>query len=221
MDRERFKVLVKAMKATYPQDTFIPDKDAFDVWYSMLQDLPYEVCSLAIQKYIMTRKFPPTIADIREMATEAMQRDLMPISELEAWAIVKKAISNSGYNSVEEFNKLPEVCQIAVGNPSNLREWAMMNTEQVDTIEQSHFIKSYRSAAMRMSEDARLPDKVKALISDVSKQYQIGQKQEKAQEIPEKEATKVEEKELDNKPMLDEVRMKLEELYNSLGGEKR
>lgn len=221
MDRERFKVLVKAMKATYPQDTFIPDKDAFDVWYSMLQDLPYEVCSLAIQKYIMTRKFPPTIADIREMATEAMQRDLMPISELEAWAIVKKAISNSGYNSVEEFNKLPEVCQIAVGNPSNLREWAMMNTEQVDTIEQSHFIKSYRSAAMRMSEDARLPDKVKALISDVSKQYQIGQKQEKAQEIPEKEATKVEDKEPDNKPMPDEVRMKLEELYNSLGGEKR
>lgn len=221
MDRDRFKVLVKAMKATYPQDTFIPDKDAFDVWYSMLQDLPYEVCSLAIQKYIMTRKFPPTIADIREMATEAMQRDLMPISELEAWAIVKKAISNSGYNSVEEFNKLPEVCQIAVGNPSNLREWAMMNTEQVDTIEQSHFIKSYRSAAMRMSEDARLPDKVKALISDVSKQYQIGQKQEKAQEIPEKEDTKVEDKEPDNKPMPDEVRMKLEELYNSLGGEKR
>lgn len=221
MDRDRFKVLVKAMKATYPQDTFIPDKDAFDVWYSMLQDLPYEVCSLAIQKYIMTRKFPPTIADIREMATEAMQRDLMLISELEAWAIVKKAISNSGYNSVEEFNKLPEVCQIAVGNPSNLREWAMMNTEQVDTIEQSHFIKSYRSAAMRMSEDARLPDKVKALISDVSKQYQIRQKQEKAQEIPEKEATKVEEKEPDNKPMPDEVRMKLEELYNSLGGEKR
>lgn len=221
MDRERFKVLVKAMKATYPQDTFIPDKDAFDVWYSMLQDLPYEVCSLAIQKYIMTRKFPPTIADIREMATEAMQRDLMPISELEAWAIVKKAISNSGYNSVEEFNKLPEVCQIAVGNPSNLREWAMMNTEQVDTIEQSHFIKSYRSAAMRMSEDARLPDKVKTLISDVCKQYQIGQKQEKVQEIPEKEAAKVEDKEPDNKPMPDEVRMKLEELYNSLGGEKR
>lgn len=36
-----------------------------------------------------------------------------------------------------------------------------------------------------------------------------------------KEATKVEEKEPDNKPMPDEVRMKLEELYNSLGGEKR
>lgn len=221
MDREKFKTLVKAMKATYPQDTFIPDQDAFNVWYAMLKDLPYEICSLAIQKYIMTRKFPPTIADIREMATEVTQRELEPISELEAWAIVKKAICNSGYNSVEEFNKLPEVCQIAVGNPSNLREWAMMNTEQVNTIEQSHFIKSYRAAAMRMKEDARLPDKVKALISDVSKQHRIDQKQEKVQEIPEKEVVKVEDKEPDNKPMLDEVRMRLEELYNSLGGGKQ
>ena len=72
-----------------------------------------------------------------------------------------------------------------------------------------------------MKEDARLPDKVKALISDVSKRYRIDQKQEKVQEIPEKEEVKVEDKEPDNKPMPDEVRMRLEELYNSLGGGKQ
>ena len=30
MEREEFKILVKAMKAVYAQPTFIPDKDAFD-----------------------------------------------------------------------------------------------------------------------------------------------------------------------------------------------
>lgn len=51
MEREEFKILVKAMKAVYAQPTFIPDKDAFDVWYGLLQDLPYEQANLAIQKY--------------------------------------------------------------------------------------------------------------------------------------------------------------------------
>ena len=39
MEREEFKILVKAMKAVYAQPTFIPDKDAFDVWYGLLQDV--------------------------------------------------------------------------------------------------------------------------------------------------------------------------------------
>ena len=70
MEREEFKILVKAMKAVYAQPTFIPDKDAFDVWYGLLQDLPYEQANLAIQKYMTSERFPPTIADIRTKATE-------------------------------------------------------------------------------------------------------------------------------------------------------
>ena len=65
MEREEFKILVKAMKAVYAQPTFIPDKDAFNVWYGLLQDLPYEQANLAIQKYMTSERFPPTIAEIR------------------------------------------------------------------------------------------------------------------------------------------------------------
>lgn len=39
MEREQFKVLVKAMKAVYAQPTFIPDQDAFNVWFALLGDL--------------------------------------------------------------------------------------------------------------------------------------------------------------------------------------
>lgn len=38
MEREQFKVLVKAMKAVYAQPTFIPDQDAFNVWFALLGD---------------------------------------------------------------------------------------------------------------------------------------------------------------------------------------
>lgn len=68
MTREEFKTLVKGMKAVYAQPTFIPDQDAFNVWFELLKDIPYQQANVAIQKYMLTEKFPPTIADIREKA---------------------------------------------------------------------------------------------------------------------------------------------------------
>lgn len=162
MDRDEFKILVKGMKAVYPQQTFIPDQDAFNIWHSLLQDLSYEVANRAIQKYMLSYKFPPTIADIRENATAFIPHD-EEMSELEAWSIVYKAICNSYYNAEAEFEKLPPVIQKAVGSPANLREWAQMDTETVLSVEQSHFIRSYRAAVERQKMDAKLPENFKAI----------------------------------------------------------
>lgn len=150
MEREQFKVLVKAMKAVYAQPTFIPDQDAFNVWFALLRDLPYKQAELAVQKHMATEKFPPTIADIREKAEQITSVKETEMSELEAWAIVRKAIGRSNYYAEEEFEKLPEACKMAVGNPSNLREWAMMDSDQVGTVEQSHFVRNYRTAMQRI-----------------------------------------------------------------------
>lgn len=156
MEREQFKVLVKAMKAVYAQPTFIPDQDAFNVWFALLGDLPYKQAELAVQKHMATEKFPPTIADIREKAEQITSVKETEMSELEAWAIVRKAIGRSNYYAEEEFEKLPEACKMAVGNPSNLREWAMMDSDQVGTVEQSHFVRNYRTAMQRIKEDRRI-----------------------------------------------------------------
>lgn len=146
MERKEFKTLVKGMKAVYAQPAFIPDQDAFNVWYELLRDLSYEQVNIAIQKYMLTEKFPPTIADIRTKANDIVAKIEESMSELEAWSLVSKAISNSGYHAEEEFDKLPEACQRAVGNPQNLKEWAMMESDKVATVEQSHFIRNYRKA---------------------------------------------------------------------------
>ena len=50
MTREEFKTLVKGMKAVYAQPTFIPDQDAFNVWFELLKDIPYQQANVAIQK---------------------------------------------------------------------------------------------------------------------------------------------------------------------------
>lgn len=171
MERDEFKQLVKGMKAVYAQPTFIPDQDAFNVWYELLKDLQYKHANIAIQKYMLTEVFPPTIASIRKIASEVVQKPPDEISELEAWNIVRKAIGNSGYHAEEEFAKLPKVCQLAVGSPANLREWAMMDSDTVGTVEQSHFIRNYRTMAKRIAEDNCIPEGLRNLIEQSRTEY--------------------------------------------------
>lgn len=220
MEREEFKILVKAMKAVYAQPTFIPDKDAFDVWYGLLQDLPYEQANLAIQKYMTSERSPPTIADIRTKATEIIAPAEESMSELQAWALVQRALRNSGYNSEEEFAKLPEACQRAVGTAANLKEWALMDSDQVATIEQSHFIRNYRTSVQRMKEEARLPENVRMLIADMGKKHAA--LMEKAVD-PQIEMQKIEVPEEKTEPpsgMSNETRKRLDEMYEKFGVKK-
>ena len=208
MTRDEFKILVKAMKAVYAQQTFLPDQDAFNVWYGMLKDLPYDLAQIAIQKHMLTEKFPPTIADIRSHASGIVQPE-EEMSELEAWARVYKAICNSAYHAEREFEKLPRTCQIAVGAPANLREWATMDSEKVVTVEQSHFIRNYRAAVQRCKDEAKLPAGMRQLIEETQKKHmQLESRKEPVLRLDnKKEAPKHE-----GVPMPDHVKRKIEEM---------
>lgn len=100
MEREEFKILVKGMKAVYAQPSFIPDQDAFNVWYALIKDLEYEVCNAAIQKWMLTNKFPPTIAEIRELSAEIKHGKLPDWGE--AWDETCKAIKRFGFYRAQE-----------------------------------------------------------------------------------------------------------------------
>ncbi len=215
MTREEFAVLVKAMKAVYSSENFIADKDAFNVWYGLLQDLPYEQANLAVQKYMTSERFPPTIADIRAKATEIIAPAEESMSELQAWALVQKAIRNSAYHAEEEFAKLPEACQRAVGTAVNLKEWALMDSDQVATIEQSHFVRNYRASVQRMKEEARLPKNVRMLIADMGKK-QVALMEKAADPQIETQRIEVSEKKT-SAGMSEENRKRLEEMYEKLG----
>lgn len=170
MEREEFKILVKAMKAVYADPRFIADKDAFDVWFTLLKDISYEQAHIAVQRYMMTNKYPPTIADIREKVMECLRPELQEMSELEAWSLVRNGIRNSIYHAEEEFRKLPEACQKAVGTPAMMREWATMNADELETVEQSHFIRNYRVAIERIKTDAKLPIDFRNRLEEIKKQ---------------------------------------------------
>ena len=162
MEREEFKILVKGMKAVYADPKFIPDKDAFEVWYSLLKDLEYGTANIAVQKYMMSSKFPPTIADIREQYASITQTQ--ELNEMEAWSLVSKALRNGYYGAEKEFARIPPVVQKAVGAPSQLRNWAMTDSESVENVIQSNFMRTYRSVLEREKEIAKMPTRIRELI---------------------------------------------------------
>ena len=90
------------------------------------------------------------------------------MTEYEAWNTVKKAIGNGYYGCVEEFGKLPEILRRLVGSPNQLRDWATMESEALNTVVASNFMRSYRVRAEREREYLLLPSDVKAFMAELS-----------------------------------------------------
>ena len=107
MQRKEILGILKVLCDTY--DFEITDMKV-EVWYMALKEFSCKDVQNATFKYIRTGKYKPKPADIIELIVES-KAPQMPeeMSAQEAWALVYKAICNSGYNSAQEFDKLPEL----------------------------------------------------------------------------------------------------------------
>lgn len=167
MTREEFTNLIKGMKAVYFAENFIKDQYSADMWYGLLQDIPYKLAAMALKNFMQTSSRLPTPADIRQGAYELAKGEDM--TGLEAWGIVSKAIGNSGYNSEKEFGKLPPTIQKAVGSPRQLYMWSQTDSTSVETVIQSQFIRSYSAVVEREERMAKISPDILKIIKEASK----------------------------------------------------
>lgn len=162
MTREEFKVLVKGMKAVYAQPTFIPDQDAFNMWFALVGDLPYEVCSVAIKKYMLTNKFPPTVAEIRELASNVVNGDQLNWGE--AWERAMTAVRRYGsYNQVDAMNSLDPLTRKCVDSIGFMQ---LCMSENI-MVERAHFQKIFEIFAKREQTDRQIPLQLRQAISQL------------------------------------------------------
>jgi hypothetical protein len=110
---EDFKKIAKGLRSVYTSNNLLADVDSLKMWYAMLKDIPYEVLSAAVQKYISTNKFPPTIADLRELSAGITNE---PISDWGAgWGIVQNYIHVYGqYRESEALENMDETTRQVV-----------------------------------------------------------------------------------------------------------
>ena len=168
MTRQEALAVMAMLKTAYPN--FYKDLSKEDIsaavnlWATMLSEESIQVVTEAIKALICTLKYPPTIADVKEKIREITQPDEM--TEMEAWDMVRRAISY--YHANEAFANLPPMLQKIVGSPNQLREWALMDVETVNSVIQSNFMRSYRVMAAREREYAMLPSSTKKFIAEIT-----------------------------------------------------
>ena len=90
------------------------------------------------------------------------------MTEQEAWSLVLKALSNGTYGSQKEFDKLPPVLQRLVGSPNQLKEWALMDSDTVNSVVASNFQRSYRARAANEREFLALPSDVRQAMGQLT-----------------------------------------------------
>ena len=161
MNKSEVYKLILVTKSVFPKTYERFSENDFDNmalgWLMALEDYSYQEISVALKAYITTNTsgFPPVPAQLIEYTRQ--KNPVKEMSSAEAWDLVYKAICNSNYNSEEEFNKLPELCQKAIGSPASLRELASMDANTVKSVEGSHFKRNYENLARRKAEYEKIP----------------------------------------------------------------
>lgn len=167
MTKDEFKILCKGMKAVYTQSTFLPDADAFKVWYRLLEDLDYTVAQAAIQKYILTNKFPPTVADIREYVVSVQAGEKRSWSD--GWEEVMKAIRHFGIWREEEALKSMSELTRNVVRRLGFRNLCM--SENV-TADRANFRAIYEQMAEKEHTAKQIQPKLSKLIDSIQQTEQ-------------------------------------------------
>ena len=159
MDLSEWGKIAKAIKHYYPREAVLPDAEAMSLWYDALKDIDYSVMSTALKKWVMTNRFSPQIADLREMCLGAVGG--LADDWNVAWGSVKNAIQRYGYyQSDKALESLDDLTRTAV-NEIGFRELCVSENPMADS---AHFQRIYENLAKRKKEDAQIAQSVRERI---------------------------------------------------------
>lgn len=190
MNRTEIGEMLAILKAAYPHSfQNITKRDAesmVTLWERQFASDDPKIVGAAIDNLIASRTvgYSPTIGEIKEQMHKLKNADGM--TDAEAWYLVEKACRRGLYNSREEFEKLPSDVQAAVGGPEQLKAWAMMDAETVNSVVASNFRKTFRTVQQREKEKAMMPESVKQYMSGVADQLSFKKTKEPKMILPSK-----------------------------------
>lgn len=127
------------------------EKDRLQFYVMMLSDIPPQILEAAVKKLIMTNKFLPSIAEIRETAygIKGTVSGTAAPDESEAWGEVVKAIQSVGYYGKPKFSH--EAITAAVNN-IGWQDICMTTYDGMNTL-RAQFRRVYQLAAQRQKDN--------------------------------------------------------------------
>lgn len=157
-----FSKFSMALKTYYPRENLLPNPQSMELWFAQLQDIPYEVAELALNKWVAVNKWSPSIADIREMAAEITKGQIKDWGE--GWEQVMTAIRKYGsYNQVAAMDSLDDLTRQTV---KRLGYMNLCRSENISA-DRANFRMIYEQLAERTKKENQISVKLQDLISSV------------------------------------------------------
>ena len=124
--------------------------------------MEYAVLNAAIQKYMITNKFPPTIADLREIATTISSGEIPDWGE--GWEKVLNAIRYYGYyretEALETMDELTKTCVKRLG-------WRNLCMSENNNMDRANFRMIFEQLAERQKKESQMALPLKELILSI------------------------------------------------------
>lgn len=163
MNKKEFAAFAAALKTYFPKEKdLLPNQQAMELWYRQLQDIPYQIAEIALEKWVATNKWSPTIAEIREMAASIKCGDKPLWSD--GWEEVLRAIKSFGsYRETEALQSMTEITRTAVKR-LGFRNLCMSENSTAD---RANFRMIFEQIADRQHKTQQLPVQLTNLIEAV------------------------------------------------------
>ena len=170
MTKEEFKKFAMALQTYYPRDNLIPNNQAMALWYRQLSDLPYNVAGIALNKWVATNKWSPTIAEIRELAAEITMGGKPEWSE--GWRQVQRAIRMHGsYNIAKAMESMDDVTRQTVERMGFMNLCNSTN----ETADRANFRGIFEQIAERKQQEKQIPAELRKMITMVQQETGDGE----------------------------------------------
>lgn len=168
MTKKEFALLASAIKTFYPREQLLPNTQSMELWFNMLGDIPYKVAEAALQKWVATNKFSPTIADIREIASSIQHGDVPDWGD--AWQNVREAVQRYGwYRQKEAMASLDDLTRECVKRIGFER---LCHSEEPE-LERANFRMVFETLAKRRKTQEQLPLGLANLIGEIRNNLMI------------------------------------------------
>lgn len=174
MTEQETRKFLMMINATFPTFRVDNPEETVKAWHWALEEYPADAIMLSLQMYIKSNSsgFAPSVSQIIDGVYKPQDREAM--DEGQAWSLVKKAIQDGNYHAVERFNELPELVQKAVGSANMIQQWAVTDSDEVNTVIMSNFQRNYRTILQRNKEDVRISPLVAGMIDTLNQKMLEG-----------------------------------------------
>lgn len=162
MDKQEFAKFAMALKTYYPKEGLLPNPQAMELWFRQLEDIPYQLAEIALNKWVATSKWSPSIAEIRESALSVSYGDAPLWSD--GWEKVLSAIRI--YGSYNEAQALASMDEITAETVRRMGFKEICHSENI-VADRANFRLIFEQVAERKKKNDQLPDALTKMIASV------------------------------------------------------